>query len=843
MSPQPLPPATDPEATRVRPDEAATRVMPQPWWPERDATVVRTRIGAAAPPPPPGMPPLPREPSLALQPGFRLHEYRIDQVLGQGGFGITYRATDTHLDAGVAIKEYLPAEIAFRAGDRSVSPNASRHRDRYRQGLESFLVEARTLASLRHPAIVRVARFFEAHQTAYMVMELEQGQPFKRWWPEHDGLDEAVLVERLLPLMDGLAVVHDGGFLHRDIKPENIQVRSRDGSLVLLDFGSAGQTVALAEPESVVLTPGFAPIEQYGLGRQGPWTDVYALGATLYWALTGRKPPDAEMRAAAPSCYVPVAQAAQASGGPGTRFGPAFLAAVDWALQPDPGRRPQDVASFRRALCADHLASLDLQQALQAQDSELDSDLLDTRPDETIGEPPPPARPDGDTTLDAISRPTAPGTRPGSTTAERRAKAQRQARVLRRHSRWRRALSQLARPRDWPLAWKLGVAMGATALLPMLSAGLYNLAGSQQALADAELRLVSRMATGLADRLGQFVADSGQQAAALATDPAWSRALAAADDPAVAAATNQRLAALVAVDPELKAVLLLDRYGQVPASSDPALRGRDFSFQRPFQAVISGQASVSGLVVVPGAAGADLFVAAPLRDEARALAGVLMLRIDGAAITRMLGASPGSALTPFLVDADGVLVEHPEQRLRYSSLVPLPEATLGAIRADQRFARDDIPSLGETALAAALQGARAPGHVSYRSAVHGRDEIAGFAPVAGLGWTVGVSEPREVFEAPLQTLERQLWWSVGLVGLLFTGLALRTARGIVRPIRALTAAADALKAGDYAAAAVDVRRRDEVGQLARTFNVMVDVLRQRERERALDRRQRRQDSP
>jgi serine/threonine protein kinase len=261
--------------------------------------------------------------------GLRLHEYRIDQVLGQGGFGITYLATDTHLNTGVAIKEYLPAEIAFRAGDHSVSPNASRHRDRYRQGLESFLVEARTLASLRHPAIVRVARFFEAHQTAYMVMELEQGQPFKHWWPEQRGLDEAALVERLLPLLDGLAAVHEGGFLHRDIKPENIQVRSRDGSLVLLDFGSAGQTVALAEPDSVVLTPGYAPIEQYGLGRQGPWTDVYALGATLYWAVTGRKPPDAEMRAAttppaaSASCW-PAAPSWRAAWPPTPRWRPGW---------------------------------------------------------------------------------------------------------------------------------------------------------------------------------------------------------------------------------------------------------------------------------------------------------------------------------------------------------------------------------------------------------------------------------------------------------------------------------------------------------------------------------------
>jgi hypothetical protein len=133
-----------------------------------DATVIR------------GLPPqpLPKR-QLALPPGLQLHEYRIERVLGQGGFGITYLATDANLSAEVAIKEYLPEEIAFRASDRSVSPNASQHRDRYQQGLENFLAEARTLASFRHPNIVRVARFFEAHHTAYMVLEYERGRSFK----------------------------------------------------------------------------------------------------------------------------------------------------------------------------------------------------------------------------------------------------------------------------------------------------------------------------------------------------------------------------------------------------------------------------------------------------------------------------------------------------------------------------------------------------------------------------------------------------------------------------------------------------------------------------------------
>ena len=274
-----------------------------------------------------GVRPLPKR-ALALPKGLRLLEYRIERVLGQGGFGITYLATDVNLHAKVAIKEYLPEEIAFRTSGRSVWPNASQHRDRYQQGLENFLTEARTLASFRHPNIVRVARFFEAHDTAYMVLEYERGRSFKTWWLKQNpqalapGQGERLLVERLQPLLDGLAVVHAAGYLHRDIKPDNIQVRAEDGRLVLLDFGSAGQTVAVAGQGAVVVTPGYAPLEQYGLGQQGTWTDVYALGATLYWAVTGKKPPDAELRAANPRAFTP---AAVAGADPAKAGGVAFV--------------------------------------------------------------------------------------------------------------------------------------------------------------------------------------------------------------------------------------------------------------------------------------------------------------------------------------------------------------------------------------------------------------------------------------------------------------------------------------------------------------------------------------
>ncbi|MBX3634712.1 MAG: HAMP domain-containing protein [Rubrivivax sp.] len=766
----------DPDATVVRPAagrRAGARAQPPQ---DPDATVILPRRGAVIPQPPAPaagprlpLPRLPKAPPLALPAGTELGEYRIERVLGQGGFGITYLATDRHLDAPVAIKEYLPEEIAFRAGDRSVSPNATRHADRYREGLDSFLAEARTLAALRHPAIVRVARFFEAHRTAYMVLEYERGQPLKTWWPRQQGPGEAGLVELLLPLLDGLAAVHAAGFLHRDIKPDNIQVREHDGSLVLLDFGSAGQTVAVAEQGSVVVTPGYAPIEQYGLGEQGAWTDLHALAATLYWCVAGRKPPDAETRAADPRALTPALEAGRG------RFGDAFLKAIDRALDMDPARRPRDVAEFRRELCADHLARLDLHEALQQGDSMLE-----------------PAAPGGE--------------RPAV-----------------RHLAWR--------PRDWPLALKMTLAMVATALLPMLLAGAYNLSGSLDAVADAELRLVRQLAHSTAGRIGQFVDDSRLLTRALATDADFPAFLQRPDD-ATRDALRDKLQRQVRANPNVQLIMLMDGAGNALVSSDAEVQGRNFAFRHYFREAMAGRAHTTGIVVGAVAGAAGLFFAEPVRADDGQVIGAMVLRVLGSAVGDILDeVRHDSTLTPLLVDGDGVVIQHPREDLLYRSLAPLPEATQAAMRADQRFRRDRVDALGETALAQAVVGAKAVGDLAFRSALSGRDEIAGYAPVPGHDWVVVVSEPRTVFEAPLRQLYSHLLWSVVLVGLLFTGLALRFARSIVRPVRALTDAAGALKAGDYDGAHVPVQGRDELGRLARTFNVMVEVLRQRDRDR------------
>lgn len=732
-----------------------------------DKTVIKPTIPVVATP---LRPPSPKVgTALALPPGFRLHEYRIDRVLGQGGFGITYLATDVNLNTKVAIKEYLPEEIAFRKSEQTVSAHSSRYRDRYQSGLDSFLIEGRTLATFRHPNIVRVARFFEAHQTAYMVLEYERGSPLKAWWPEHSNLAEKELMLLLQPLLDGLSVVHAAGFLHRDIKPDNIQVRRGSGSLVLLDFGSARQAVGSNDQSDIAVTPGYAPIEQYEDGDQGAWTDIYAFGATLYWLVTGKKPIDAMDRIGPTDPLVPASEAAKG------RFSPQFLAAIDWALQRQPQDRPRDIQAWRQALFAAHASSLGLQEALRSGDGPMHKTFKDKT--------------------------------------------------------WQ-VLRGVFDPASWPLAVKMTLAMVLTALLPMLITAYYNLRVNLEAVSTGELRNLELLARSTAGRLSQLIGDSQNLARSLGTDVAFVKVLRHPDE-AGRLATHAKLAALVKANPDIDLLMVMDTGGAALVSSDPNVEGRYFQFREYFKAAMKGKPYVTGIIVgsVTGAAG--MFYAHPVFDEGQRVIGAVVLRIRSQAFTAILDeVQTGVSLTPFLVDGDGILIDHPNPRVLYSSLDGLTKDKMAEIRADQRFRRNSIDSLDMPELAHAMVGATQQGHVSYRSTVSNEDEIAGFAPVQGHDWVVGVSESRALFEAPLNRLFSQVLWSVLLVGLLFLGLALRFARSIVQPIRALTRAAHALKSGDYANASVTVKSRDEIGHLARTFNVLIDVLRQRERERS-----------
>jgi serine/threonine protein kinase len=289
------------------------------------------------------------DPSVRTLPaGMALHEYRIRSVLGIGGFGITYLADDVNLACKVAIKEFFPASFARRLGDKLVRPQAMAWSSPFKTGLQQFLGEARTLATFRHPNIVRVLRFFEINGTAYMVMEYEEGESLFRWVTGRGCPDRRTVLHLVLSLLNGLEAVHRAGFLHRDMKPSNVVVRP-DGSPVLLDFGAARRlTTDAGQPITTILTPGYAPYEQYDVrGRLGPWSDLYSLGAVMYYMVTGRKPVEAPARVQTDRLK-PARESADLN-----EYGAGLLTAIDWALDPDDKRRPQHVAEFRGALLDD----------------------------------------------------------------------------------------------------------------------------------------------------------------------------------------------------------------------------------------------------------------------------------------------------------------------------------------------------------------------------------------------------------------------------------------------------------------------------------------------------------
>ena len=277
----------------------------------------------------------------ALPTGYGLQEYRIEKLLGVGGFGLTYLALDENLNLRVALKEYMPGELALRGADHSILPSSSEHAESFGWGKRRFLDESRTLASFRHPNIVRVMRFFEANGSAYMVMEFVEGAPLSDWIKPRRPLGGDALLALLRPLLDGLEVVHRSGYTHRDIKPGNIYMRE-DGTPVLLDFGSARMQ---ASELTAVVSPGYAPFEQYHTqGDQGPWSDVYALAGVLYWIITGNRPHEAAARVRQDT-MPPALQA-----GDRNLYRGELLAAIDWALSPSEGDRPQSVAEWRDAL-------------------------------------------------------------------------------------------------------------------------------------------------------------------------------------------------------------------------------------------------------------------------------------------------------------------------------------------------------------------------------------------------------------------------------------------------------------------------------------------------------------
>lgn len=282
-----------------------------------------------------------------------LKQYRIEHILGQGGFGITYLANDIRLNQHVAIKEFLPSELAARDKNKSIHPKSIKQEESFEKFKKRFLREAQTLARFKHPNMARVQNYFEENGTAYFVMEYEEGESLGNLLKEKIQFSKAEILNFLIPLLEGLAIVHDSGIIHRDIKPDNIYLRT-DGSPVLLDFGAASYVSGQSKTVTTLLTPGYAPFEQYlsDAKEQGPWTDIYSLGAVVYQAITGIIPTESSRRyyALSEQHDDPLPSVTEL-GKP--HFDDAFLYAIEQSLLVKSKDRPQSAKQWMAMLLND----------------------------------------------------------------------------------------------------------------------------------------------------------------------------------------------------------------------------------------------------------------------------------------------------------------------------------------------------------------------------------------------------------------------------------------------------------------------------------------------------------
>jgi len=323
----------------------------------------------------------------ALPAGARLAEFRIRSVIGEGGFGIVYLAWDGSLKREVAIKEYMPATLAARTHGDRVAPRTDRSAETFAMGLRSFVNEAHLLASFDHRSLLKVYRFWEANGTAYMVMPYYRGVTLKRALAALDAPPDEAWLRRLLgPLLDALDTMHRAHCFHRDIAPDNVLLLD-DGTPLLLDFGAARRVIGDATHAlTAFLKPGYAPVEQYAempSMKQGPWTDLYALGSVVHYAISGHTPPESVARLVNDT-MVPLERSAAG------RYSERFLRAIDHALAVRPDERPQSAVQLRDELGIEEPRVLPRKAAASAQPP------LERRPkadEATLPPPRPPPQP------------------------------------------------------------------------------------------------------------------------------------------------------------------------------------------------------------------------------------------------------------------------------------------------------------------------------------------------------------------------------------------------------------------------------------------------------------------
>ncbi len=280
-----------------------------------------------------------------LHTGGRVDHYQIQQVMGSGGFSVVYLALDMDSGNTVVLKEYMPKKLAKREEDGRVSPKSEQDGVLFNQGRSLFLHEARTLANIHHENIVDVSNFFSANDTVYMVMSYVEGVNLQSYIRDHKGgMSEKFIRTIFTHLLSALKHIHSMGVLHLDVKPSNIHIRP-GGKPILLDFGATHQQhLSRQHKPNQVISPGYSPYEQcQSGGYMGPWSDIYAIGATMRACIDGSPPIPANERMEKDKLK-PLASLYR------KRYSQTLLSAIDWAMEPDPLLRPQNVDEFLHAM-------------------------------------------------------------------------------------------------------------------------------------------------------------------------------------------------------------------------------------------------------------------------------------------------------------------------------------------------------------------------------------------------------------------------------------------------------------------------------------------------------------
>ena len=393
------------------------------------------------------------------------------------------------------------------------------------------------------------------------------------------------------------------------------------------------------------------------------------------------------------------------------------------------------------------------------------------------------------------------------------------------------------RPSAWPIAVKLSIALLAASLLPLALVTAWALHRALQNAEQAEFRHLELIAQSTANRIDQLVDDVQSTVNVVAREVEIVSLLSAPPDqrPAFKESAQRTMENVVASDPDVYSVFLMDRSGQCIASTSPDNLGKDFSFREYFQDAIKGRPHTSELLTGTTSSRPGIYFSRPVRDNSGTITGVAVVKLKGETIASMideLHSAPGRH--GLMIDQYGVVVVSSNRDLQYHSLSPLPDDVQHSPAFAQRFSSvgvKQISSVGWDGLARDAVGASRPGHVSYADPGARATDFAGYAPVRARGWVLAVAEPDSEFKAPLHLIVRNTLLSAAGFAAVIAVFALLLARGITRPILRLTSAAHTLQEGQYDRARVEVRGHDEIALLGRAFNVMADGLAERERER------------